>query len=48
MMQFFTIVNHNTVSILERFGKYHKTLTPGLNFVIPFIDEIVQNVSLKE
>ncbi|KAM3135517.1 hypothetical protein pb186bvf_012373 [Paramecium bursaria] len=47
-MQFFTIVNHNTVSILERFGKYHKTLTPGLNFVLPFIDEIVQNVSLKE
>ncbi|MES2188211.1 MAG: stomatin-like protein [Pseudomonadota bacterium] len=34
--------------VLERLGKYHGTLTPGLNFVIPFIDRIAYKHSLKE
>ena len=25
--------------IIERFGRYHKTLSSGLNFVVPFIDQ---------
>ena len=24
--------------VIERLGKYHATLTPGLNFLVPFID----------
>ncbi len=32
--------------VVTRFGKYNKTLTPGLQFVIPFIDE-VYNIPVK-
>ncbi|XP_014782856.1 stomatin-like protein 2, mitochondrial [Octopus bimaculoides] len=34
--------------IIERFGKYHKILEPGLNFVLPVIDTIKYVQSLKE
>jgi len=26
--------------IIERFGKYHETLLPGLNILLPVVDEI--------
>jgi len=29
-------VQHNHAVIIERFGKYEKTLLPGFNFVNPF------------
>jgi len=32
------IVRHTEVMIIERFGKYHTTLNPGLHFLVPFID----------
>ncbi len=34
--------------VVERLGKYHATLTPGLQFVIPFIDRIAYKHILKE
>ncbi|MCA3237893.1 MAG: SPFH domain-containing protein [Curvibacter sp.] len=34
--------------VVERLGKYHATLTPGLNFIIPFIDKVAYRHSLKE
>ena len=34
--------------VLERLGKYHGTLTPGLNFLIPFVDKVAYKHSLKE
>ena len=34
--------------VVERLGKYHATLAPGLNIVIPFIDRIAYKHSLKE
>ncbi|MES2317192.1 MAG: stomatin-like protein [Pseudomonadota bacterium] len=34
--------------VVERLGKYHATLTPGLNYVIPFIDRIAYKHILKE
>ena len=34
--------------VLERLGKYHGTLTPGLNFLIPFVDRVAYKHSLKE
>jgi regulator of protease activity HflC (stomatin/prohibitin superfamily) len=34
--------------VVERLGKYHSTLTPGLNWVIPFIDRIAYKHILKE
>ncbi len=34
--------------IIERLGKYNKTLTPGLNFLVPFVDRVAYRHSLKE
>ena len=34
--------------VKERLGKYAGTLTPGLNFLVPFIDRVAYKHSLKE
>jgi len=34
--------------VVERLGKYHATLTPGLNFLVPFVDRLAYRHSLKE
>lgn len=34
--------------VVERLGRYHATLTPGLNFLVPFIDRLAYRHSLKE
>ncbi len=41
------IVNEGTAVLVERFGKYHRTLEPGLNFIIPLIDIIVLEDSTR-
>jgi len=33
---------------IERFGKYRKTLQPGLNFIIPFIDKVGHKLNMME
>ena len=33
---------------VERFGRYHKTLEPGMNFIIPFIDRVKKEIDLRE
>jgi regulator of protease activity HflC (stomatin/prohibitin superfamily) len=33
---------------LERFGRYTRTLSPGLDFIIPFFDKIGQKVNMME
>jgi regulator of protease activity HflC (stomatin/prohibitin superfamily) len=42
------IVPQQHAWILERLGRYHATLTPGLNIVLPFIDRIAYKHVLKE
>ena len=42
------IVPQNTALLVERLGKYHSTLTAGMQFVVPYIDRIAYRVSLKE
>jgi len=42
------IVPHQHAWIVERLGKYDRTLGPGLNFVIPFVDRVAYKHSLKE
>ena len=42
------IVPQQHAWVRERLGKYHDTLTPSLNFVIPFIDKIAYKHVLKE
>lgn len=34
--------------VIERLGKYHGSLAPGLNFLVPFIDRVAYKHSLKE
>ena len=34
--------------IVQRLGKYHTTLSPGLNFVIPYVDEVAYKVTTKD
>ena len=33
---------------IERFGRYTKTLTPGLNFVVPFVDRVGRKINMME
>ena len=34
--------------IVQRLGKYNGTLSPGLNFVIPYVDEVAYKVTTKD
>ena len=36
----FRIVEEGEVALVERFGKYQKTLTPGINMVLPILDRV--------
>ncbi len=42
------IVPQSNAYVIERLGKYHKTLGAGLNIIIPLIDQVRRKVSLKE
>ncbi|QHC58610.1 SPFH domain-containing protein [Rathayibacter sp. VKM Ac-2760] len=42
------IVPQATAGVVERLGKYHRTLLPGLNLVIPFVDRVRPSVDLRE
>jgi regulator of protease activity HflC (stomatin/prohibitin superfamily) len=33
---------------VERFGRYRKTLEPGMNFIIPFVDRVKTQIDLRE
>ena len=42
------VVPQSEVHLVERFGKYRRTLNAGLNLVIPFVDKISHRVSVLE
>lgn len=42
------IIPQAYAGIVERLGKYHKTLTPGLNILVPFIDRLRPLVDMRE
>jgi regulator of protease activity HflC (stomatin/prohibitin superfamily) len=42
------IVPQARAGIVERFGRYHRTLYPGLNLVMPFIDRLRPLIDLRE
>src|SRR4029077_4101561 len=33
---------------VERFGRYRKTLEPGMNFIVPFVDRVKTQIDLRE
>lgn len=42
------IVPQQHAWVVERFGRYHATLVPGLNIVMPFVDRVAYRHVLKE
>ena len=43
----FKTVNQGTIAVVTVFGKYQRLLRPGLNFLIPFIEQIFKTVSIQ-
>ncbi|MCV2355800.1 paraslipin [Paucibacter sp. B2R-40] len=48
IVQSIKVVPQQNAWVVERLGKYHGTLTPGLNFLWPFVDRLAYRHSLKE
>src|SRR5215207_2336018 len=48
IFQTFKIVPQQHAWVVERLGKYDRTLTPGLKFVVPFVERVAYKHSLKE
>ena len=44
----FIVVPQQEAYIVERLGRFHKILNPGLNILIPFIDRLAYKHTLKE
>ncbi len=42
------VVPQQNAWVVERLGKYHGSLSPGLNILVPFIDKVAYKHSLKE
>lgn len=42
------IIKQSTAAVVERLGKYHRTLQTGVHFIIPFIESLSPRISLKE
>ena len=42
------IIPQSRAFVVERLGAYHRTMQTGLHYVIPFIERVANNVSLKE
>jgi len=42
------VVNQSNEALVERLGSYNKKLSPGLNFVAPFIDKVVYRETIRE
>ncbi|MEO7211729.1 MULTISPECIES: SPFH domain-containing protein [Mucilaginibacter] len=43
----FVTVKQGTIAVITIFGKYRRILTPGLNFKIPFIENIYSKISIQ-
>lgn len=41
-------VSQGHILVVERLGKFHRELSPGLRFVIPFIEKVAYRVSTKD
>ena len=42
------IVPQSEKFVVERFGRLHAVLGPGINFIVPFLDSIAHRVSILE
>jgi len=44
----FQIIEEGQIALVERFGKYQKTMEPGINIVLPFLDRVTLIKSARE
>lgn len=42
------LVPQGSKHVVQRLGKYHKTLPPGMNIIIPYIDAVAYKVTTKD
>jgi regulator of protease activity HflC (stomatin/prohibitin superfamily) len=42
------IIDQGTEALVQRLGRYHRKLTPGLNFIVPMLDQIVLFETTRE
>ena len=42
------VIPQSRAKVVERLGAYHATLQTGVHYVIPFVDRVASDVSLKE
>jgi regulator of protease activity HflC (stomatin/prohibitin superfamily) len=42
------IIPQARAAVLERLGRYHRTLEPGLTFITPFVDRVRPMIDLRE
>ena len=42
------VIPQATAAVVERLGRYRTTFSPGLNFLVPFIDRIRARIDLRE
>jgi len=47
-MSMVKVVPQQTAYVVERLGKFHAVLAPGINFIIPFFDRLAYKHNLKE
>jgi len=48
LKQSIKFVPQNRAYVIERFGKFNRTLKAGLNFLVPFMDKVAYDRTLKE
>ncbi|MDJ0798377.1 MAG: SPFH domain-containing protein [Calothrix sp. MO_167.B12] len=42
------IINEGNEALVERLGRKHRKLLPGLNFIVPFVDQVVMEDTTRE
>ncbi|MFP5251781.1 MAG: SPFH domain-containing protein, partial [Actinomycetes bacterium] len=42
------IIKQGFTGVVERLGRFHRVLQPGLNFLVPFIDRVAYHVDMRE
>src|SRR3978361_876930 len=43
----FVTINQGTIGVVTLFGKYQRIMRPGLNFKIPFLEQIYKKISIQ-
>jgi regulator of protease activity HflC (stomatin/prohibitin superfamily) len=42
------VVPQQRMDVVERLGRYHRTLRPGLNMLVPYLDQVRTKVDMRE